>query len=97
MKHIFPPYWQAEQAHNIIYKPYASTNFTLNQYNEFERGSIVFCSNSICICALYRIKKKKFKSQLSNALGFLNTGLSDLFLVCFRACYLFETFLKNIY
>jgi hypothetical protein len=54
---IFPPHWRAEQARTIIYKPYASTEFTLNQYNEF--ASIVFSSNPVCICALYRIKKKK--------------------------------------
>jgi hypothetical protein len=28
----------------IIYKPYASNNFSLNQYNEFGRDSIVFSS-----------------------------------------------------
>ncbi len=56
---ILPPHWRAEQARTIIYKPYASTEFTLNQYNEFAGGSIVFSSNSVCICALYRIKKKK--------------------------------------
>ncbi len=58
MTHVFPPHWRAEQARNIIYKPYASTEFTLNQFNEFGRGSIVFSSNSVCICALNRIRKK---------------------------------------
>ncbi len=50
---MFPPDWLAKQAHTIIYKPYASTEFTLNQYNEFGMGSIVFSSNSVSICALY--------------------------------------------
>jgi hypothetical protein len=59
LTHIFPPHWRAEQARTIIYKPYASTEFTLNKYNEFAGGSIVFSSNPVCICALYRIKKKK--------------------------------------
>jgi hypothetical protein len=59
LTHIFPPHWRAEQARTIIYKPYVSTQFTLNQYNEFAEGSIVFSSNPVCINALYRIKEKK--------------------------------------
>ncbi len=51
--------------HALLYKPYASTEFTLNQYNEFAGGSIVFYSNPVCICALYRIlKKKKIHSKI---------------------------------
>ncbi len=48
---LFPPHWRAEQACTIIYKPYALTDFNLNQSNEFGRGSIMFSSNSVCICA----------------------------------------------
>jgi hypothetical protein len=62
LTHVFPPHWRAEQARTIIYNPYGSTEFTLDQYKEFGRGSIVFFSNSVCICALYWIKKiKKLK------------------------------------
>jgi hypothetical protein len=66
LTHVFPPHWRAEQASSIIYKLYPSTEFTLNQYNEFGRGSIVFSSNSVCTYALYKIKKKMNTILINN-------------------------------
>ncbi len=54
-----PPHWRAEQARTIIYKPYASTEFTLNQYNEFAGVLLCFLVILFVYVPFIGLKKKK--------------------------------------